>query len=1107
MKILIYREMFLFVITLIFMSGIFKAEALTQLTSESVAELKECDIKRCTNYALTGNGGKAGLLFPDDPKYGTQKSLVTIIDNNLDTDMFLFEKGKNRSAKSQIIIELSSPQKISAFSWFGEMKGVSGYGRSPSSYTVKVSLDGKAWTMVAQQKKSCNKQIHLFEPVMAKYVAMADILPPPELEMRVREVGVYDLNSKKTDYSIEEPSWWNRDYKFRVQIENGKDLLDGGRIIRRINLTNLVQGGLGDVKGAPPTQVDISTLRIVQCAKQENGFEQKDYLPDFIPDARFNNDYAAGKIIWTVPSVRAPDVSWWLYFNTVTTDKNNAIIKPVEYSLDLPAWNYCRGFSINGTITLQKITAPGLNATLKINLMDGVKNIFTKEYSVKFISEKKQEIAFNVPTSSFACKDYDLEFTMFSDKGDKLFSTAASITIVPPAKHHLEFGVYGFLGGNEQGYINCANILAKHNINASTAGDVRNVAEYKMLDAATGAGINIYPYEPSGLYPSGPQKVVSENGTGDVYRQFNAYCPNDPSKLTKMSDSLKSLISTPRRYGSFRGFNCFDDYAFEPVKDQGETRWSCYCQYCRKRYQDTYAAPIPYLGKNTSGKDDLPGQKRIIKWDNSIIADSDPALRFIVERCKSVGDYVGSYEKAIHEVDSSLEIGMMRQYSTNVAWGEWPPYCFKNAKVLSMYDYVSSGCLPLEFITNYEVMQMGNRGKKSWILMEAMDIEKFTRNEREPVPVWLIRSQFWHGLAAGYKNISFFGLTQFLYKNTIFAQEAASLGALSQKVGPLFGSVKPSRADVAILASFPDFAQPDNLNAWRPAFSKISEMHKSLLTNGVSCEIVADDEIIDGYLNNYKVVIVPAIKYIRQSAYDALKKYKGAIFVDESCTIKIPSALTYSPERIVTESAIYGQSLSVNTGNENVVCREFGFPEGALFVLVNSQAEVSGQLRKYRWGKLKMIDARPVNCQFKLKENWVCYDLLLGKQLKADNDQAIPLTLDAGGGKILVCYKNPIEQVLLKSTVPDIKRGTAGIITAIIQSAGKCSTTAHLLKLTVICPDGQLSNEYSRTLLAENGTAEISIPFAINDSLGSWRIEVTEVASNISSNCSVKLIE
>ena len=1103
---LIHQMMCAFMVAAILVGTAPTVEALTMLTSEAGAtELKEWDIKGCTNFALTENGGKAGLLFPGDSKYGTQKSLATIIDNCPDTDIFMFERGEARPAKGQILIELARPQEISAFSWFGEMKGIGGYGRSPRSYAVKVSLDGKEWTVVARQSKSCNKQIHVFVPVMAKYVAMADILPPPGLEMRVREVGVYGSTSENAECSMEAPSWWNRDYRFRVQIKDGQALLAGGRIVRRINLTNLVQGSLGEVEGAPLAQVDISSLRVVQCAKQGNGFEQKEYIPDFTPDARFKNDYAAGEIIWTVPA-HASGASWWLYFNALPAGKNTAKATAMECSLDLPAWNYLRGFPIGGTITLRNSAAPEVNATLKINLMDGANCFFMKECSIKRLSGEKQEIPFDVPTSHLACKDYELKFTLLSESGAQLFSTAASITVVPAARHYLEFGVYGFPGGNEQGYISWANIMEKHNINASTAG----AAVPAMLDAATGAGINVYPYEPSGLYPRGPQNVVSENGTGSVHRTWiNSFCPNDPHGLTKMNDNLKSLASKLRRlYGSFRGFNCFDDYAFEPVKEQGETRWSCYCQYCRKRYQDAYASTIPYLGKNTSGKDDLPGQERIIKWNDSIIKDSDPALRFIVERCKSVGDYVGNYEKALREVDSSLEIGMMRQFSTNVPWGEWPPYCFKNAKVLSMYDYVSSGCLPLAFIANYELMQMGNRGKKAWFLMEGGDLEKeVARGEHEPVPAWLIHSQFWHGLAAGYKNISFYSLARLLDIDTNFSEEVTRLGALSRKVGPLFGSVQPARAEVAILASFPDFAQPDNFDAWQPAFVRISEMHKRLLTNGVPCEIIADDEIAGGYADNYKVVIVPAIKYIRQTAYDALLKYKGAVFVDESCAIRIPGALTYSAERIVTESAIYCQNLSLNTGNENVVCREFALPGAALCVLVNSQAEVSGQLRKYRWGKLDMIDARPVDCRLKFKDTMVCYDLLRGKQLKADNEQAIPLTLEAGGGKILVRYKLPVERVLLKPSASDIKRGATCIITATIQAGGKRSTAAHLLELTVLCPDGKLSKEYSRTLLAENGAAEIRVPFAVNDPLGSWRIEVTDVASNISSACCVKLRE
>jgi len=1090
------RWMFTCTVIIIFICGADNVQARTQLTRQAAAtELKEWDMGRCTNYALTENGGKAGLLFPDDPKYGSQKSLLTIIDNVPSSSVFVTQKGVKPSKKHQIVLELSEPKKISAFFWFGNIKGQRGYGRAPRSYTVKVSPDGKKWTTVARQNKIVNKQLHIFDPIIARYVAMADIISPPGLEMRVREVGVYDLTTGKSDYSVENPPWWNRDYKFRIQIKDGKRLSDGGRIIRQVNFTNLLQVPVGLAKKVPVAPIDLSDIRIVHCVKLGNNFEQKEYLPNFIPDARFNlNNYAVGQVIWSVPS-RMADGSWWLFANTKITDKNNAKTKPVNYSLNLPVWNYSRGFPISGTITLKNNAVTKLTGTLKINLNDGSKSVFTKGYPVKQLSGKSQEISFNVPTSSIACKDYELEFIMLSNKGAPLFSTAASITIAPTKKHHLEFGCYGWPESNEQGCITWANIMAEHNISACVAG-----GHNASLDAATALGINFYPRGPrQGMYPPGPQKVISENGVTKTHRWGNTYCPNDPHGLKKMYDMVKTKASKLHRlYSSFRGFSCFDDYAFEPIKEHGVKRWSCYCPYCRKRYQDKYGSSVPYLEKNTSGKDDAPGQKRIIHWDNHIVPDSDPALRFIVERCKSVGDYIGNYEKARQEVDPSLEIGMMRQFSMYVAWGEWPPYGFKDAKVLSMYDYVSSGCLPLDYITNYELVQMGNRGKKSWILMEAVDIFQQMKGKQDiSVPPWLIRSEFWNGLAAGYKNMGFYGLARLLEKDTVFSREVTRLGALSRKIGPLFGTIQPARAEVAILASFPDFVQPDNINAWRPAFSRVNGMHNRLLTNGVPCEIVADDEAVAGYLKNYKVVIIPAVNYLRQSAYDSLKKYRGGIFVDERCPIKIPGARKLSLEKIVTEAAIYSDNIPANTGDKNVVYREFDFPGGALFVLVNSQAQVSGQLRKYRWGKMKMIDARPVNCRFKLKENWFCYDLVQGKLLETTDDQVIPVDLEAGGGKILVCYKQPIERVLLKPTVTNVRRGTSGIITATIQSGEKRSTAAHLLELTVIRPDGQLSNEYSRTLLAENGTAKINIPFAVNDPLGTWRIEVTEVASNI----------
>lgn len=57
----------------------------------------------------------------------------------------------------------------------------------------------------------------------------------------------------------------------------------------------------------------------------------------------------------------------------------------------------------------------------------------------------------------------------------------------------------------------------------------------------------------------------------------------------------------------------------------------------------------------------------------------------------------------------------------------------------------------------------------------------------------------------------------------------------------------------------------------------------------------------------------------------------------------------------------------------------------------------------------------------------------------------------------------------------------------------------HVVRIEVYDPQGRLAEHYSSNRLTKAGALTISLPLALNDSIGQWRLKVTEVASGISS--------
>jgi hypothetical protein len=75
------------------------------------------------------------------------------------------------------------------------------------------------------------------------------------------------------------------------------------------------------------------------------------------------------------------------------------------------------------------------------------------------------------------------------------------------------------------------------------------------------------------------------------------------------------------------------------------------------------------------------------------------------------------------------------------------------------------------------------------------------------------------------------------------------------------------------------------------------------------------------------------------------------------------------------------------------------------------------------------------------------------------------------------------------------RRGEIVPVRLAIRRDGAGTVGHHVLRVDVFGPDGALRTFYSRNLDADAGRAEMTIPFALNDAPGSWRLRVRDVAT------------
>ena len=127
------------------------------------------------------------------------------------------------------------------------------------------------------------------------------------------------------------------------------------------------------------------------------------------------------------------------------------------------------------------------------------------------------------------------------------------------------------------------------------------------------------------------------------------------------------------------------------------------------------------------------------------------------------------------------------------------------------------------------------------------------------------------------------------------------------------------------------------------------------------------------------------------------------------------------------------------------------------------------------------------------------YDLYAHRQLTS-----LDVELAPADGKLIAGYRQPLGKMRLEVPESATQGQPVAVRIQVREAAGQPFGEPVPLKLTVAGPDGQPS-VYSRSVLAQNGGAEVRLPFAINDAPGRWTLEVTNLADGERAQATVML--
>jgi hypothetical protein len=167
------------------------------------------------------------------------------------------------------------------------------------------------------------------------------------------------------------------------------------------------------------------------------------------------------------------------------------------------------------------------------------------------------------------------------------------------------------------------------------------------------------------------------------------------------------------------------------------------------------------------------------------------------------------------------------------------------------------------------------------------------------------------------------------------------------------------------------------------------------------------------------------------------------------------------------------------------------------------------RLARFRYGNITIhgillgnSHTKPLTCTFRLAQPAHLYNSLTGKYLGATGSAKIELTPAHGG--LLCALPGPVDAVRVRAPAT-VRAGQDAPVE--ISLVGLGAQGPHLVRLHLLGPDGRRRRWYDRTVLAQDGQAKLSVPFAYNDPNGPWTIEAHEVASGVSSAVKVKVQE
>lgn len=510
-----------------------------------------------------------------------------------------------------------------------------------------------------------------------------------------------------------------------------------------------------------------------------------------------------------------------------------------------------------------------------------------------------------------------------------------------------------------------------------------------------------------------------------------------------------------------------------------------------------------------------------IAREPGIIPDDDPWLQWQRFLARDVlGGFADDITDAVLEatdgrgrigpIPGGMQIPLVNMWSS-----QWPPYTFGEPgfNLICSYNYNYYWVPALGQVWWYELGRMGNREMDQWLWPDCgRDEEAYHVNN------WYLF------MASGLD-----GLVYFTYGDLSDGATAAfeRLRPIPRTHGKLLTQLQPAERTVGLLMPFENgIFRPGIHIQTTYAFCNLAMAHAEV-------EPVWPEELPE-IGDRYEVLALQDVDQLTESNLARVRQYMdggGTVICDSACDIELPGARVLDfawaeggrregygqLEQIARVKSAVEEYVRpwARTEDPHILLRRFrhaGVDYLWVVHLMDHEQDILHNLFINKDSDLEALDEQAgfgeetVRATVTVPAGDVAvYDALRGERIACATQGerlAIPVEMGVWEGTLLALYPEAPQRIAV-DVAQDARRGGETAVTVTIVSADGPVAAAMPLEIVVTEPGGEVNREYSHEALAEGGRYEFAIPFALNDSTGTWTVTVRAATAGIEGRAEV----